>query len=377
MRNYKIMLKLYSKIFTICLFATMFVLQGCSMFVDETGISGSSGIKVLGANENRRVPEKNPVIEDTVASPEIQKISESPYDDNQDAYQNYKANDSPSDFKTPTGGKRKPKLNVLELNKSMDKVVEVEKSQQAIAKPAEVTGQSNLNEIISYNKQQKAKSSNVKSSEAVISSSKTTNSNEKPVTVVSIKPPIELQTPKKEEKVVKVQPAKKKVNKASEHAVKAQVISPVKQSEPVKNVAVAAPIPKVEEKVKPVAIPVEEKSLPVKQSDPVKNVVVTAPIPKAEEKVKPVAVSVEKVPTSVKQSEPVKSAVVTSAAAPVKLSEVVKKSTQIPESEEDIRNLSHDEFKRALKEKFKKDTTTETLQKEDKSVGAIEGDQAK
>ncbi len=377
MRNYKIMLKLYGRMVTLCLFAAIFILPGCSMFVDETGISGSSDIKILGAKENRRIPEKNPTMEDIVASPEIQKISESPYDDNQDAYQNYKANDNPSDFRMPTGGKRKPKLNVVELNKSMDKVVENEKAQQAISKPAEVTGQSNLNEIISYNKQQKARLSNVKASGAIISSSKTTNSNEKSVTVVSIKPPIELQTPKKEEKTVKVQPTKKKVSKTGGPVVKAQATSSVKQSEPVENVVVAAPITKAEEKVDPFAMPAEEKPLLVKQPEPVKNVVVAAPISKVEEKVEPVAVPVKQ------QPEPVKNVAVAApiskveekvkpVAVPVKQQpEPVKKLTQVPESEEDIRNLSHDEFKRALKEKFKADKATEGSQKENKLGGDI------
>lgn len=338
------MLKLH-RIFLIILLS---ILQGCGTFTDETGIGISDGIKILGATDNRRAPEKNPRPEDLEDVYVAKNPTKTP-DDNQSAYQNYQTNDNSIDFKKSNRPKRKPKLNTDELNKSMDKAVEAKKLDPIISKPLEITGQSNLNEVINYNKQQKAKSIN-NPSKAIISSSKSINTQNEEVTSVSIKPPVELQIPVIEDKLPNTtQVKKKKTSKIIESKPSSLPITPeVKRKEP----APAAPVVEV---VKPIAPAVK----PQAPAPVVEEVKPTVPIAPVVEETKPIA-------PIVKQEEP---AVIT----PIEQVKPVDKSTTSSlKSEEDIRNLSHDEFKRALKDKFKNSNTNASEQADTPPIEVID-----
>lgn len=201
------------------IFCMFFLIQGCSVDGIVFG-GGDKKTSTIKATDNRRIPDQNPTTEDNEDSVEINNDISVQYidDDNKQAYQDYKANTPPKDFKEFRKKQREAELKALRLDQSMDKASALKES-KVEDESMEIDEKSNLKEVIDYNKKQQAKTNNStksksttkslevnkkpnlntanksQSSEVTMSSSKTVNNANKEVTVVTIKPPVELQVP--------------------------------------------------------------------------------------------------------------------------------------------------------------------------------------
>lgn len=147
------MVKLYNK--PLIILCVAFFLQSCSM--DGMVFGGGKKLENLGANENRRIPSENPTLEeikDYSSAKEDAPVQYLNNDDNQNAYQNYKVNKAPRDFKEFREKQKKIEVKESGLDRSMDQVSALKEGA-----PMEVSEQSNLSEIIDHNKKQQTKSS--------------------------------------------------------------------------------------------------------------------------------------------------------------------------------------------------------------------------
>lgn len=217
--------KLYNKILLI--FCVIFFIQACSVDGIVFGGGDKKKLATIGATENRRIPAENPTIEE-ISEPS--KVNDNPpvqylNDDDQQAYQDYQANAPPKDFTKFRKQQREAELKALSLNQSMNMEASAFKESQATNNSIQIDGQSNLSEIIEYNKKQKSKSidnqkakaapkssevkkepqvskkskagSNKKDSSNVVVSSSKEESNNKKTTIVTLKSSSEL-TPESE-----------------------------------------------------------------------------------------------------------------------------------------------------------------------------------
>jgi hypothetical protein len=112
---------------------------------------------------NRRLPDNNPDNDPVTPSQKPNVIAD---DDDQAAYENYQGNVSYESIQAA-------KKNTRELNQSMDKIGDTQAQIKSTSKP-EITAESNLNQIITYNKQQKAKATKAVSNTTQTTSSKNT-----------------------------------------------------------------------------------------------------------------------------------------------------------------------------------------------------------
>lgn len=460
------MARLHNKILVV--FCVSFLIQGCS--VDGMVIGGGDSKKTatIGATENRRIPEQNPTNEEDEESSKVQSDISVQYldDDNQQGYQDYKANSPPKDFSQFRKKQREAELKAARLNQSMDEEASAFKESQAMNEPMEIDGQSNLSEIIDYNKNKQAQSTSNKKTkpmqksseakkvkkkaqsnaeskeesckgdnfEAVKSSSEDKNNDTKTITIKAVESskdytsspktkPKKKETKKHSDPVTSKQQNKSTSNKKHKISVK-PVVDKKKDVVPAKAPVVKAPVvTKKEDKLKNNAQKpkVLEKKLDViKVSDPnissvdTKKINKEAPVLPAPPVVKKDIYS-KKAQTSEQDKEKATkepsnkdNAVATKADDPIKVPEIFKdpiidapiltnkdEYSEVPttylvvdpsevmgntataenpdigddrlvnpfveeetpkeaKSKADIRNLSHDEFKKALKEKFKK-----------------------
>ena len=291
--------------------------------MDNIGF-GTNAAKPMSPKANRRAPDRNISNEQSPpASTDMKAIESS--NDNKDPYQNYKNNDKPKKLDKAEATKRYPIANTKQLNNFMDKTASATRDKALPTKPVEVNARTNLKEVVDYNKKRKS----IPSQEPEISISKPSDSK----SIVTIKPPAQLQTPPKSSEA----PRKTKSTKASK-TVTSPKETKVKQTKTAPQQVAAKPL---EIKSPPVAVKpkIEEKKPlpPAAVVIPVASIATPAPVTK---------------PIEIKTSPadlPTIGVVAPQAVATLPMPAVPQVKQQ---AKNDNRNIEHDEFKKSLKDKY-------------------------
>lgn len=143
----------HSNLTKLLLMATLLI-NGCSSIMNDIGFDTNKRKDYsLDPLTNRRSPDHNPDNDPITQTKKPDMIAD---DDNQNAYENYQGNLSYESIQTAKKNKMSSTMNARKLNQSMDKIGDTQTQAKSTAKP-EITAESNLNQIITYNKQQQAK----------------------------------------------------------------------------------------------------------------------------------------------------------------------------------------------------------------------------